>query len=77
MRIGLRQDDWKVSGQIGDGGIKARKYERSELTFLIRGIALKNEPDRWQAAWAEAMTDVHLTTKSGQHTIEEWIKALE
>ena len=76
MRLGLRPDDGEISGSTSNGGINTRDHLRRELVFLIRDIAMKNEPERWQAAHTEAMAEVGATIKSGEHTINEWIKAL-
>ena len=77
MRIGLRPDNGQISRPIETNRVNPHEYLRRELAFLVRDVAMRNEPERWQAAHRESMADVGATIKDGTHTIEEWIEALQ
>lgn len=43
---------------------------------MIRDVCMRNSPNDWQRETEAAIKDVGATIKSGEFTVDEWIKAL-
>lgn len=76
MQAGLRQSDRTLSRQIGSRAQPIRSAAGNELRLLIRDVCMRNSPNDWQRETEAAIKDVGATIKSGEFTVDEWIKAL-